>query len=94
MHKYEVMFIIQADLDEASTQGVIEKVTGWITESGGTVEKVDNWGKRQLAYRIRKQREGVYVLLHVNMPPAFSAELERNLRFLEPVLRFLIIAVD
>lgn len=94
MHKYEVMFIIQADLDEASTQGVIERVTGWITESGGTVEKVDNWGKRQLAYRIRKQREGVYVLLHVNMPPAFSAELERNLRFLEPVLRFLIIAVD
>jgi small subunit ribosomal protein S6 len=94
MHNYEVVFIVHPDLDEANFQGVIEKVKGWITEAGGTVEKADVWGKRHMAYKIRKQREGQYVLLTTQMPPAFSNELERNLRFLEPVMRFLITAVE
>jgi small subunit ribosomal protein S6 len=54
------------------------------------VTKVDLWGKRRLSYIIRKQREGVYVVMQTSMAPATCATLERNLRFQEPVLRFLL----
>jgi small subunit ribosomal protein S6 len=55
---------------------------------------VDVWGRRRLAYIIRKQREGQYVYLQTQMPPTFTSELERNLRFLEPVLRFIVTVVE
>jgi len=90
MRDYEVMVIIQPDLDEASLTGLIEKISGWITESGGVIVKKDVWGKRRLAYSIRKQREGVYVLFTVQMAPTFATELERNLLYTESVLRFLV----
>ena len=91
MRKYEVTFIVHPDLDETAFKELIERVQGWITESGGKVEKVDLWGKRKLAYPIRKQEEGQYVLLHTEMEPSFCTELERNLRLQEPVMRFLIV---
>ena len=94
MRKYELVCVIQPDLDEAAFNGVLDRVKGWITESGGSVDNVDVWGKRRLAYEIRKQREGQYVLLQAQMLPTFSNELERNLRFLEPVMRFMITAVE
>jgi small subunit ribosomal protein S6 len=91
MNTYEIVFIVHPDLDENAFNGVVDKVKGWITEAGGSVAKVDLWGKRQMAYSIRKQTSGQYVLFEANMNAAFSAELDRNLRFLEPVLRYLII---
>ena len=90
MREYELVFIVRPDLDDNSFKEVVEKVKGWITESGGSVAKTDFWGKRKLAFVVRKQTEGQYVLLKIQMDPAFSATLERNLRFLEPVIRFLI----
>ena len=92
MHSYEVVFIVHPDLDETALKGVIERVQGWITDAGGTITKVDQWGKRRMAYSIRKQREGQYFFIEAQFAPTFSAELERNLRFLEPVLRFSIIS--
>jgi small subunit ribosomal protein S6 len=94
MREYELVFIVHPDLDESALKDVIEKVKGWITEAGGNVSKVDLWGKRKLAYSIRKQKEGQYVLFYTQMDPAFGSTLERNLRFLEPVMRFLLISVD
>ena len=91
MRSYEVVFIVHPDLDENALKGVIDRVQGWITGAGGSVDKVDLWGKRRLAYSIRKQREGQYVYMDAQFNPAFSAELERNLRFVEPVMRFSII---
>ncbi len=87
MRNYEVIFIVHPDLDENALNGVVDRVKGWITEAGGTIAKVDLWGRRRLAYVIRKQREGQYVLVQAEMAPAFGAELDRNLRFLEPVIR-------
>ncbi len=92
MRSYEVVFIVHPDLDENALKGVIDRVQGWITGSGGSVDKVDLWGKRRLAYSIRKQREGQYVYMDAQFNPTFSAELERNLRFVEPVMRFSIIS--
>ena len=94
MRKYELVCVFQPDLDETAFNGLLEKVKGWITESGGSVTKTDIWGKRKLAYAIRKQNEGQYVLLKIQIDPAFSATLERNLRFLEPVMRFMISYVE
>jgi small subunit ribosomal protein S6 len=94
MRNYELVLILQADLDEASFNAAIDKVKGWITEAKGSVEKVDIWGKRKLAYPIRKQTEGQYALLTVKMEPSFTGKLEGNLRLLEPVMRFLIKLVE
>lgn len=90
MRNYEVFLIVQADFDETALNGVVDKVKGWITDAGGTVTKVDNWGKRRMAFIIRKQREGQYVLIHAEMDPKSVSELERNLRFQEPIIRFMI----
>ena len=94
MRNYEVVLIVHPELDENALTGVVDRVKGWVTESGGSVEKVDMWGKRHMAYSIRKQRDGQYVLVHTQMPPSFSAELERNLRLFEPVMRFMITAKE
>ncbi len=94
MRNYEVVLIVNPDLDETALTGVVDRVKAWITDAGGSVEKVDLWGKRRMAYLIRKQREGQYVLLTSQFAPNFTIELERNLRFLEPVLRFLITVVE
>jgi small subunit ribosomal protein S6 len=94
VREYELVFIVHPDLEEAAFKELVDRVQSWITDAGGSVSKVDIWGKRRLAYDIKKQHEGQYVLLRVQMKPEFSAELERNFRFLEPVMRFLITSVD
>ena len=94
MRHYEVTYIVHPDLDETAFGEINERIQGWIAEAGGNVVKVDLWGKRKLAYEIRKQTEGQYVLLETEMSPEFCVELERNLRLLEPVMRFLIIAKE
>ncbi len=90
MRDYEVMVIFHPELEEQALTDLIGRVQSWITDAGGSVSKVDVWGKRKLAYAIRKQKEGQYVLFNTQMDPSFGSELERNLRFLEPVMRFLI----
>ena len=90
MRNYEVVLIIHPDLDEAALTGIVDKVKGWITDGGGVVEKADVWGKRRMAYNVRKQREGQYVYFETQMKPNFSTELERNLRLTEPIMRFLV----
>ena len=92
MRSYEVIFIVHPDLDENALKGVVDRVQTWITAAGGIVDKVDNWGKRRMAYAIAKQREGQYIYMDAQFAPTFSAELERNLRFLEPVIRYSIIS--
>lgn len=94
MRDYELIFIVHPDLEETATTEVVDRVKTWITDAGGTVEKVEPWGKRKLAYPIRKQNDGQYFFLLVKMDPASIAEMERNLRFSEPVMRFLITAVE
>ena len=93
MRSYELVCIIQPDLDETAFNGVIDKLKGWVSESGGSVDKVDIWGRRRLAYHIRKQREGQYVLLNVTMQPTATSALERNIRFQESVMRHMLTAV-
>ena len=92
MREYELVIVAQADLDEAAFAELLSRISGWITDGGGEVTKTDVWGKRRLAYVIRKQKEAQYALLHTKMAPSFGIELERNLRFQETILRFLLVA--
>ena len=94
MRNYEVVFIAHPDLDENALNDLVEKVKSWIADAGGTIAKVELWGKRQLAYIIRKQREGQYVFIKAQMNSSYCKELEHNFRFSEPILRFLITSSD
>lgn len=94
MRKYEVVLIFHPELDENALNDALEKVKGWITTAGGNITKLDAWGKRRLAYIIRKQREGVYYLVNAEFSATFANELDRNLRFHEPVIRYMITAVE
>ena len=93
MRKYELVCVIQPDLDEAAFNGVLDRVKGWVTESGGNVDKVDVWGKRKMAYQIRKHREGNYVLFNLSLTPATTAALEQNIRYTETVMRHMLTLV-
>ena len=93
MRKYELVCIIQPDLDETAFKGAVERVQGWVTESGGSVDKVDVWGRRRLAFPIHKQRDGQYVLLNISLDPKSASDLERNIRYLETVLRHMLTAI-
>jgi small subunit ribosomal protein S6 len=92
MRAYELVFIVHPDLDDSAVKELVDRVKGWITDAGGQVLKVDLWGKRKLAYHLRKQTEGQYVLMKTQMAPSFCVQIERNLRLQEPVLRFLLAA--
>jgi len=94
MHKYELMCIIHPDLDETAFKDSVEKIKGWITELKGEIETTDVWGRRRLAYLINKQREGQYVLFTTSMPPTSIVGLEQYLRFLEPLMRYMITVVE
>ena len=94
MRSYELMFIVHPEQDESEFNEVVEKVKGWITDSGGQVDNLDLWGKRRLAYPIQKQVEGQYVLMNTQLDPAFCSDLEHNLGLQEPVMRFLLTAEE
>ena len=94
MRNYELVCIIHPDLDENAFKAVVEKVSGWVTETGGSVDKVDVWGRRRMAYHINKQREGQYVLLHLSLNSNATAQLERNIRFQESVMRSMLTVVE
>lgn len=92
MRSYELMFIVHPELEESAFNDLVERVNSWITDSGGQVEKTDQWGKRRLAYPIQKQTDGQYVLIKTQLEPTFCSELEHNLGLQEPIMRFLLTA--
>lgn len=95
MNKYELMYIIDTELDESARKELIEKVNGIIAENEGVVEKVDEtWGKRRLAYTINYKTEGWYVLVNFQGPSALPQELERRLSILEEVVRYLTVKIE
>lgn len=89
MRAYEVMYILRPDLEEEATKELVERFSALITANGGAELKVNEWGKRRLAYEIEKLNEGYYVLLNFNGEAETIEELERNMRISEKVIRFM-----
>lgn len=94
MNKYELMYIIDASLEDEPRKELIERVSTLITGNAGEVEKVDEWGKRRLAYPINYKNEGYYVLVNFTASPELPREIERVLQINEKVLRYLIIRIE
>ncbi len=92
MRTYEMVVIIHPDLDDEAVNESLDKIKGWIKAGNGTITEVQEWGKKRLAYPIQKQYEGLYYLLNLELDPAENEELERNIRILEPVMRYMLIA--
>ena len=87
MRAYELMVILDPEIDERTVAPSLDKFLGVITGDGGTVEKVDIWGKRRLAYEIAKHAEGIYAVIDIQAEPAAVQELDRQLNLNESVLR-------
>jgi small subunit ribosomal protein S6 len=94
MPLYENVFIARQDISGAQVDALADAFTQLITEQGGEVKKRENWGLRNLAYRMNKNRKGHYVLFNIDAPAPAIAELERTMRINEDVLRYLTIRVD
>ena len=94
MRSYELVFIVNPELDEDDLTAVRERVEGLIERSSGKVTKVEPWGLRRLAYPVQKQGEGQYVLMQLDIKAQGVAELERDLGLVEPILRHLIVRAE
>jgi small subunit ribosomal protein S6 len=95
LREYELMYVLTPELSEEAVAAVQERVAALITSRGGEVTKVDHWGRRRLAYPIRKHLDGYYTVLRFKLDAQRTEELDRNLRLNEQVLRHLIVhAVD
>ena len=93
MRPYEVVIIYDPGLEDDAVRASVDRSTDLIRARGGNPGRVDRWGKRRLAYEIRHQREGYYVLLEANAEPAAMAELDRSLSLADDVLRHKVIRV-
>ncbi|MFC4270802.1 30S ribosomal protein S6 [Sneathiella chungangensis] len=94
MPLYETVIIARQDISTQQVETLTENMSSFITDGGGNVAKVENWGLRNLAYKIKKNRKGHYVLLNLDAPVDAVKEMERNLRLNEDVLRHMTIKVD
>ena len=87
MRSYELMIIINGDLDETAVTATIERFTTLIADQGGTVERVDHWGKRQFAYEIQHMNEGYYTVIDLQLSSEGLLEVERQLRLTDEIVR-------
>ncbi|SHO65721.1 small subunit ribosomal protein S6 [Pseudoxanthobacter soli DSM 19599] len=94
MALYEHVFLARQDVSGQQVDGLIEQFKGILEQNGGKVAKIENWGLKTLAYRIRKNRKAHYALLNIDAPAPAVAEMERQMRLNEDVLRFITVRVD
>jgi small subunit ribosomal protein S6 len=91
MRAYELMVLIDPEIDERTVQPSLDKFLSVITTDGGTVDKVDIWGRRRLAYEIKKKNEAIYAVVNFTAEPATAQELDRQLNLNETIMRTKII---
>ncbi len=94
MNQYEVMYIIDPAVEDAARIELINRFSDLVVKNGGEVDRVDEWGKRRLAYAIQYKTEGYYVLMYIKGPAALPREIERNLQISDDVLRYLVIRYE
>ena len=94
MRRYELMVILDPDLEERTITPSLEQFLSVVRNEGGTVEKIDVWGRRRLAYEIRKKHEGIYAVVDLTSEPAAVKELDRQLNLNESVLRTKVLRPD
>ena len=91
MNSYELLYILNNELADEMKESIIEKLSTVVTANGGTIDSVDKWGTRRLAYPINYKSEGYYVLVNFTAPATLPDELERVMRITDAVVRFMIV---
>lgn len=94
MRQYELMIIIDPELDERTVQPTLDKFLKVVTADGGKIDNVDIWGRRRLAYDIKKKSEGIYAVVTMSTESATAKELDRQLSLSEQIMRTKLLRVD
>ncbi len=94
MNKYELAIVINAKIEDEERAATLEKAQDYITRYGGTITEVDDWGKKRLAYEIQKMREGYYYFIRFDANADCPGEVERHVRIMENVIRYLCVRDD
>lgn len=94
MNQYEVMYVIDAALEDSARTELINRFSDLVVKNGGEVDRVDEWGKRRLAYAIQYKTEGYYVLMYIKAPAEAPREIERNMKINDNVLRYMTIRYE
>lgn len=94
MPQYESIFIVRPSLSDEETDKVVEKVKGVLERTGASVVRQENWGKKRLAYEVRRERKGTYIYLNFTSPGGTVAELERSYRIEDAVIKYMTIKLD
>ncbi len=92
--KYETVFIVNPELNEEAAKGMLDKFSAIITDNGGAIEKVDEWGKKKLAYLIEDYSEGYYYVVNFTAGAAVPAELDRVFNITDGILRSIVVKLD
>lgn len=94
MSKYELALVVNAKIEDEAREAVVEKAKGYVARYGGTVTEVEEWGKKRLAYEVQKMREGFYYFIQFEADATCPAEVERHVRIMDNVLRYLVVRKD
>ena len=94
MNQYEVMYVIDPALEDSARTELINRFSDLVAKNGGEVDRVDEWGKRRLAYAIQYKTEGYYVLMYIKAPAELPREIERNMQISDSVLRYLTVRYE
>ena len=93
MRKYECVYVISSNLEEEQIKALIERFNNLVSQYG-ELDSVEEWGKKKLAYEVQKQKEGYYVLMNFSSNPDFPAELERNFKITEEILKYMVVSKE
>lgn len=94
MNKYELVLVVNAKIEDDTRAAVVDKAKAYVERFGGTVTEVEDWGKKKLAYEIQHMKEGFYYFIQFEADATCPAELERRVRIMENVLRYLVVRKD
>lgn len=94
MNKYELVLVVNAKIEDDARTAAVEKAKAYVTRFGGTVTEVEDWGKKKLAYEIQHMKEGFYYFIQFEADAACPAELEKRVRIMDNVLRYLVVRKD
>ena len=94
MNKYELVLVVNAKIEDEARTAVVDKAKAYVERFGGTVTEVEDWGKKRLAYEIQHMKEGFYYFIQFEADATCPAELEKRVRIMENVLRYLVVRKD
>jgi small subunit ribosomal protein S6 len=94
VREYELMVVLDPNLDDTAVEALNARISSLVTQRGGTIDNVDNWGRKRLAYPVGRYRDGVYVLTRMHLPPNAAVDIERALKLTETVIRHLLVRAE